>query len=245
MSELATNTPAAKITTGKWSRPFRLAVSPAVGWVEVSLGPGPIPALLAQTSLFGLGKLIAWQPMSDIATTITNPAPGVATVGTLLIELFWLTAFVLVANLFIAAIVYAVTFLLGQKQRFGMLLTWVAYSLLPLGLGYLAGTIPLWFIQPLSTDIMTVLSWQIKPFALGLVPFIPTYFTPLSIQWFVASLFDAFGIWSLVLFVSGAKYFLKQDLRNILWITLGLVLIFFLAAIGAWQVFQAMLVRLG
>lgn len=245
MSELATNILAARISTGKWSRPFRLAISPAVGWVELAQNWSAIPALLAQAALLGLGKLIAWQPIGDMAQAITNRSSGSSLVGALVIELFWLLVLIIGANLAVAGACFTCSFLLGEKQCFGKLFTWVAYSLLPLGLGYLAGTIPLWFIQPLSTDIMTVLSWQIKPFALGLVPFIPTYFTPLSIQWFVASLFDAFGIWSLVLFVSGAKYFLMQDLRKILWITLGLVLIFFLAAIGAWQVFQAMLVRLG
>ena len=245
MAEQVAQVSVANAAGSRLSTPFRLAVSPSQVWVEVRNNGGAIPALLAQIIILSLGKLLAWQPLEEMARTIgVEPSSG-STLGPVYTELVWVAVFVLIFNLLVAGLAMSCTFMLGQKLPFSVLLTWVAYSLVPLAFGYLAGTIPLWLVQPLSTNIMTVFAWQIKPFSFGIATYFPALFTPLSAQWFVASLFDAFGIWSLALFVSGAKYYLQQDFKRIVWITLGLVLIFFIAAIGAWQVFQAMLVRLG
>jgi len=232
---------------GFWflANPFRLIVSPTKTWGELAQTANPAQAILAQFLLLAIGRLFAWQPMRDMIQSFGGVTQNSPLLLALFTELLLLAFFVVAANFALAGILFGCFSLLGMKLEFKRLLIWLSFGLIPICLGYLAGTIPLWFIQPLSADFAAALSWQIKPFSLGLASFFPGYFTPLSAQWFIASTFDFFGCWALWLLASGTNRYFQHDLRRSAWITCGLVLLFFVAASGMWQVFQAFLVYRG
>ncbi len=230
---------------GRQVNTFRLLVSPTATWRNLSRSAKPVHSLTTQFLLLAIGRLIGWQPFSDIIQSTGGTVQNSPLLWAVITELFQLAIFVIVANLAIAGLLFGCFTLLGMKTNFQRMLIWLSYGLLPICLGYLVGTIPLWFIQPLTTGPSAAMAWQIKPFSLGVASFLPHYFTPLSAQWFIATTFDFFGIWALWLLGIGAFRYLQYDLRRSAWITCGLVLIFFLAASVMWQVFQAILVYRG
>ena len=115
--------------------------------------------------------------------------------------------------------------------------------MLPSSAGALLSYLLFAIVRPLATSPDHSLALMLKPYSMGPAMFLPEALPPLSFGWFVCSYLDVFGIWSLVLLISGALHFLQLNARKTLWLTLGLMLLSFALITGLWNAVQQSLLR--
>jgi hypothetical protein len=112
---------------------------------------------------------------------------------------------------------------------------------MPVMLGYMVSALLFALIQPLSNEPAQAVALALRPFTFSLATFLPRYFPPVTLSWFIASYFDVFSLWGLWLLISGAKWLLGLDSYKLVWLALELVILSVAVIIGLWQSVQHML----
>jgi hypothetical protein len=110
-------------------------------------------------------------------------------------------------------------------------LTWTAYGALPIYLGRCLGFVSFAVVQPLSEDARDAWALQFNPYSPGLAGL----FERLSYPWVLASSFDLFGIWSLILLLLGARHFLRLTPAATAWAGVVLMLLWLAALTLVWR----------
>ena len=216
-----------------YALPWRILVAPVDSWRQLCTRPSPWPALLTQWLLLVLYALVATRPLAELwdAAGLGKLASGDSNFGRWLgILLLYLPLNLLIAALTAVAARFALL-LVAIRIDFRQALTWTAYSALPVYLGRCLGFLGFSIVQPLARDAQDVWALMFSPFSPGLAGLFP----PLSYPWVMASSFDLFGIWSLILLGLGARHFLALTPSRSAWAMLVIMLLWLAALTVVWR----------
>jgi hypothetical protein len=222
---------------------WRVLVAASKGWQEVRQCPSWWWALLTHWVLQVLTGLLVYKPMLQLASQTGLGVPADYSLAPPL-AILAIALSVVVSMLIAAAGGGVVLLTLGIRRSFAGLMSWVSYGLLPLSLGQCAGGLLFAIVQPLTQDSEQALALSLRPYSFGAAGLMPDLLPPLSFGWFVASYFDLFGLWALVLLLVGARELFGTQRVHLLWLGLELVLVFSVIITGLWLASQQLLVGL-
>jgi|GEM_PF-4075823 len=222
---------------------WRVLVGASEGWQEVRQGSAWWWAVLIHWVLQALTALLVYEPMLQLASqtglhALSDQAWALA------LAILAIALSVVVSMLIAAAAGSVALLALGIRSSYTRLLSWVSYGLLPLALGQCAAGLLFSIVRPLTQDPVQALSLSLRPYSFGVAGMIPEVLPPLSFGWFVASYFDLFGLWAMVLLLIGARAVFGLQRLHILWLGLELVLVFSVIITGLWLASQQLLVGL-
>ena len=218
--------------------PALALVSPGLAWERLSRSSSLYPAFAYQAVILFASWVIGASALREMALFSGFGYKFGVNLFSVLFTLVQSVIAVLAFNALVAIALVLALKLLGIQLRFKKLFFFTLVVMLPFVLGLLIGSVNLFFQRPLSSDVLVVVATYLKPFSLGLVSLFPQNFPHLSLPWFLASYFDFFGIWSVVLSFFGFRYFFGFPWQRSLWATISLVLVLILLVTLLWQAIQ-------
>jgi len=220
---------------------WRILVAPKSTWIALRAGGGLLDALYIQWLMLLLASLLVQRPLYEVFTTARIAGTAEATsIAQLLMLAIALVVMIVLINMFAAGLLKLAALPLGEYPSFAACLTCIVFSLIPVMLGSLVAALLFALIQPLSDDPSQAIALALRPYSFGLATFLPRYFPPVTLSWFIASYLDVFSLWGLWLIITGANWYLGISRRKTAWLVFELMILSVAIIIGLWQYMQRM-----
>jgi hypothetical protein len=219
--------------------PWRILVAPVPLWREQAGAAAWWPGLCWQVAAMLFGRLLSTHAMAELDAAVHIPGTqGSEAVVWTIVSLLLTGAGVVIANLALALAIRLLGQATGASLHFGRCLVISSLALIPFAFGDALGRAVLAAALPLSRDFAGAWAAHLRPFSFGLATFLSPAFPPLSFQWWFAAYFDSFGLWSVLLLGLGLRHSAHVAVHRLVWILVGLMLLFTLALAGLWQLGQ-------
>jgi len=220
---------------------WRILVAPKSTWIALGGGGSLLDVMYVQWLLLLLASVLVQRPLYEVFTTaqIGGTAETIS-IG----QLLWLSVALIVMVVLIdlagAGLLKLAALPLGEHPSFRACLVCFSFSLMPVMLGTLIAALLFALIQPLSNDPSQAIALALRPYSFGLATFLPQYFPPVTLSWFLASYLDVFSLWGLWLIITGARWYLGISSRKTAWLAFELMILSVAVIIGLWQYMQRM-----